>query len=759
MALDFPTSPSNGDTHQASNGIQYIFDSTKSQWKSQGEFSSGAIEVKKIDDISGSFNGSTVTFTLNSGGSVVKPHNNQSVLITLNGLVQDPGTAYTTSITTGQITFSTAPTSGKTFTGVIYSRLPVSSSTTLSTTGGTMTGDIVFNSSQTFAIGGIQDGNTSQKGAVQLSTSTTSTSETLAATASAVKSVKDAIPSNLGDLSNVSSSSPSTNHVLKWSGSEWAPSAESGGGASTLGALTDVSSATPGNGQVLKYNTASSQWEPGTDATGGGSGGTTNLGAVASGAALTITSSSGNDASIPAATTSSWGAMTDEMFDKLDGIAASANVGITDVVGDTTPQLGGNLDINGKDIVSVSNGDIDLAPHGTGSVVFKGGGSGGNSAGRFKLNCENNSHGITIQGPPHSAAANYTLTLPNDDGSSSQYLQTNGSGVLSWATVDLSTYATLASPALTGTATAVNLTLSGNLIVNGTTTTISSTTIEVTDKNIELGKVASPSDTTADGGGLTLLGATSKTFNWVDATDAWTSSEHIHLIDNKKLFVGGASGTTDGLEIYHDGSTSTIKDSGTGNLNFQGSHFDFINATGNEYVARLYNNGAVELYHDGTLQCKTASYGLDFADNKRADFGTGSDLVIYHDGSNAFITNTTGELRVSNITGTGTVSDSKGDVRTIVQNTQGSAYTLVAADAGKHILASGNITVPDSVFSAGQAITIINNTGGDLTINKGTNMYNAADGSSANRTLATRGMATILFTAADTSYISGAGLT
>ena len=746
MALDFPTSPSNGDTHQASNGIQYIFDSTKSQWKSQGGFSSGAIEAKKIDDISGSFNGSTVTFTLNSGGSVVKPQNSQSVLITLNGLVQDPGTAYTTSITTGQITFSTAPTSGKTFTGVIYSRLPVSSSTTLSTTGGTMTGDIVFNSTQTFAIGGIQDGNTSQKGAVQLSTSTTSTSETLAATASAVKSVKDAIPSNLGDLSNVSSSSPSTNHVLKWSGSEWAPSAESGGGASTLAALTDVSSATPSNGQVLKYNTASSQWEPGTDNTGGGSGGTTNLGAVASGAALTITSSAGTDASIPAATTSSWGAMTDEMFDKLDGIAASANVGITDVVGDTTPQLGGNLDINGKDIVSVSNGDIDLAPHGTGSVVFKGGGSGGNSAGRFKLNCENNSHGITIQGPPHSAGANYTLTLPNDDGSSSQYLQTNGSGVLSWATVDLSTYATLASPALTGTATAVNLTLSGNLIVNGTTTTISSTTIEVTDKNIELGKVSTPTDTTADGGCLTLKGSSDHTFNWVNATDAWTSSEHIHLGDNKKLLVGTGSD----LSIYHDESNSYIINT-TGNIVIQGN-------TGKDSIKAI-PDGAVELYHDNTLQCKTASYGLDFADNKRADFGTDNDLVIYHDGSNAFITNTTGELRVSNITGTGTVSDSKGDVRTIVQNTQGSAYTLVAADAGKHILASGNITVPDSVFSAGQAITIINNTGGDLTINKGTNMYNAADGTSANRTLATRGMATILFTAADTSYISGAGLT
>ena len=107
---------------------------------------------------------------------------------------------------------------------------------------------------------------------------------------------------------------------------------------------------------------------------------------------------------------------------------------IADIVSDTSPQLGGNLDVNGNDIISASNGDIDLRPNGTGAVVFKGvSGNGGNGAGRFKLNCENNSHGITIQGPPHSAAANYTLTLPNDDGGSNEFLKSNGSGVLSWA--------------------------------------------------------------------------------------------------------------------------------------------------------------------------------------------------------------------------------------------------------------------------------------------------------------------------------------
>jgi len=76
------------------------------------------------------------------------------------------------------------------------------------------------------------------------------------------------------------------------------------------------------------------------------------------------------------------------------------------------------------------------------------------------------------------------------------------------------TYAPLASPALTGTATGVNLTLSGNLTINGLVTTINSTTLTVDDKNIELGSVDTPSDTTADGGGITLKGATDKTFNW-----------------------------------------------------------------------------------------------------------------------------------------------------------------------------------------------------------------------------------------------------
>jgi hypothetical protein len=68
------------------------------------------------------------------------------------------------------------------------------------------------------------------------------------------------------------------------------------------------------------------------------------------------------------------------------------------------------------------------------------------------------------------------------------------------------------------------VTIGGNLIVNGTATTINSVTLTVDDKNIELGSTASPTDVTADGGGITLKGSTDKTFNYVNSTGLWTAN-------------------------------------------------------------------------------------------------------------------------------------------------------------------------------------------------------------------------------------------
>lgn len=86
-----------------------------------------------------------------------------------------------------------------------------------------------------------------------------------------------------------------------------------------------------------------------------------------------------------------------------------------------------------------------------------------------------------------------------------------------------------------------NLVVSGDLTVDGTTFTVNSTTLSVNDKNIELGSVGTPSDATADGGGITLKGTIDKTFNWINSTDAWTSSEHIDLVANKAYLINGTS--------------------------------------------------------------------------------------------------------------------------------------------------------------------------------------------------------------------------
>ena len=162
-----------------------------------------------------------------------------------------------------------------------------------------------------------------------------------------------------------------------------------------------------------------------------------------------------------------------------------------------------------------------------------------------------------------------TITFPNETGTV-QLRVTDVSdteigylnGVTSAIQTQMDAKAPLAAPAFTGDATAVNLTVSGNLTVDGTTTNINSTNLVVEDKNIVLGDTATPTDITADGGGITLKGTSDKTFNWVDATDAWTSSEHINLASGKTLkyngtdLVASQSGNS-GKYLTTDGTSSS----------------------------------------------------------------------------------------------------------------------------------------------------------------------------------------------------------
>ena len=257
---------------------------------------------------------------------------------------------------------------------------------------------------------------------------------------------------------------------------------------------------------------------------------------------------------------------------------------------------------------------------------------------------------LAAAAPSASPTFTGTVTVPtasaNDNttkAASTAYVQT-----------ELGDYATLAAPALTGTATAVNLTLSGNLTVNGTTTTVASTNTTIADNLLELNSGASSNAN--DSGIIIERGSTGD-----NAIFAWDESAD-------KFIVGTTTGTA----------------SSTGDITI-----------------------------------------------------TAGTLV------------------------TGTVEDSKGDVRSIPKLTETSAHTPSTAHVGYVIyISTGGVTFNNNTFSAGHVMTVINNSGSDQTITQGSGLtiYNTADASTGNRTLAQRGMATIWFADTSTAYISGAGL-
>ena len=128
-----------------------------------------------------------------------------------------------------------------------------------------------------------------------------------------------------------------------------------------------------------------------------------------------------------------------------------------DVVDDTSPQLGGNLDTNNNQIVTVSNRDLELYPNGTGAVEV----GGNTNPGTLILNCEANSHGIKLQSPAHSAGQSYTLKFPTGNVTADRFLKVESvtgsgatgvgqlsfgevSGGTSWQAVKTSTFTAVA---------------------------------------------------------------------------------------------------------------------------------------------------------------------------------------------------------------------------------------------------------------------------------------------------------------------------
>jgi len=406
-AFDFPNSPSNGDTYTLNN-VNYTYNG--SVWK---KTSAGITDGDK-GDITVSNSGQTFTVD-NAAITTTKIADDAVTDAKLANSINSAIAANTAKVTnathTGDVTGSTGLTIAND--AVSYAKMQ-----NISTT------DRVLgrNSSGAGDVEELTPGNLRTMLNVADGAEVNVQADWNSSSGDSQILNKPTIPSNIGDLNNVSSSTPSTNQVLKWNGSTWAPAA---------------------------------------DSTGGGGGGTTDLSNTANGTSLTIESSTGNNTSLPAATTSAWGVMTDDDKTALDSAildgdftsngfmkrtgagsyTVDTNTYLTSIPSsylqnlseDTTPQLGGNLDVQSNEInTSTTDANIILNPNGAGVVEVKGDGTSNGNVGTLQLNCSNNNHGVKIKSPPHSAGASYTLTLPNTDGNANQVLKTDGSGGLDW---------------------------------------------------------------------------------------------------------------------------------------------------------------------------------------------------------------------------------------------------------------------------------------------------------------------------------------
>ena len=235
------------------------------------------------------------------------------------------------------------------------------------------------------------------------------------------------------------------------------------------------------------------------------------------------------------------------------------------------------------------------------------------------------------------------------------------------------------------------------------------------EKTISSLAAAAPTASPTFTGDVTLTGAAANVV--FDASD-----NALEFADNAKATFG-ASGD---LAIYHNGSHSKIEDTGTGKLWLLGSAVLFSNAAGDESLAEFTEDAGCTLRYNNGVKLATSNTG---------------------------------------VTVTGTVTDDKGNVRDIPNNSKTGAYTLVVSDAGKVVdNTTGGWTIPASVFSAGHTVTLLNNSGSaqNITASALTYLYNTVDGANIKAStiaVGARGMATIWFGSGATGYIQSAALT
>jgi hypothetical protein len=226
-------------------------------------------------------------------------------------------------------------------------------------------------------------------------------------------------------------------------------------------------------------------------------------------------------------------------------------------------------------------------------------------------------------------------------------------------------------------------TVTGNLTVNGTTTNINTTDLVVEDKNIIIADVASPTNVTADGAGITVKGSTDKTFNWVSLTAAWTSSEDLNLLTGKQYEIAGTSvltATTLGSAVVNSSLTSlgtitTLVATNSRTTTGVVTNLSSGNIVATNSTSGTWSTANVSLYESVTATTTNAVFYPMMADKTAGNTGGFSAATLTHNPS------------TGNLTATGHVGNHWGPVAATTANV---SSTLAVTGAST---LTGNLSV------------------------------------------------------------------
>ena len=318
------------------------------------------------------------------------------------------------------------------------------------------------------------------------------------------------------------------------------------------------------------------------------------------------------------------------------------------------------------------------------------------------------------------------------------------------------------------------LVVTGNLTVNGTQTIINSNTLQIGDSQILLNR--DETGTPSQNGGIVLERGTSSNvqIRWNEGNDKWeftndgstfqnipttnttygVSAQDGDVATEKKVRLSGSNPSSTDEVVLAAGSNMTVARSGD-KITFNSSYTD---------TDTTYSQSFVDSSNDCILRLTAGGAGSGDDDLK---FVAGNNITLTPSGDDLTIASTDtldsvcdrGSTTDQNITTSGTLNDAAGNVRELVNNAKTAAYTLTANDVGELINTDSDVTIPSGIFSAGQAITIYNNSGSNITLSRsGVTMYTAGESTNTDKTLAEKGICTVVCVSSNTFVASGAGM-